>query len=159
MLCFVEQGVTTNMLNNSITIYVPGHPRPQGSKKAFRRGQKIVMVESCTALHDWRSSVAYHAAQVRPEKLIDDAVWMKIDFSLPRPRNHYRTGAHSHLLRAVAPPRPISHQSGDLDKLIRTICDALTGIIYTDDSLIAHINCSKSYGVNPGVTIAVGRMK
>jgi len=141
-----------------ISFFVPGHPKPQGSKRGFNRGGKVVMVESCAALHDWRSAVSYHAAKVRPEKLIEGPVRMNIIFSLPRPRSHYRTGAHLNELRASAPQYPIGHQTGDLDKLTRTMFDALTGVIYVDDSQVVVADIRKGYGT-PGVEIKIKEMR
>jgi Holliday junction resolvase RusA-like endonuclease len=42
----------------------------------------------------------------------------------------------------------------DLDKQIRSILDALTGIAYHDDSQVISISASKSYG-EPGVSISL----
>lgn len=41
----------------------------------------------------------------------------------------------------------------DLDKLTRSIKDALTGVIYNDDSQIVGLHCFKEYGDEPGVDI------
>jgi Holliday junction resolvase RusA-like endonuclease len=42
----------------------------------------------------------------------------------------------------------------DLDKQIRSILDALTGVAYGDDSQVTRILASKEYG-SPGVEIEV----
>lgn len=46
----------------------------------------------------------------------------------------------------LAPPMV---QAPDLDKLVRAVGDALTGITYTDDRQITHITASKRRA-NPG---------
>lgn len=41
-----------------IKFFVEGIPAPQGSKKAFKRGKKIVLVEMSEKLPVWRDAVA-----------------------------------------------------------------------------------------------------
>lgn len=43
----------------------------------------------------------------------------------------------------------------DLDKLIRAVLDALTGIAYTDDSQVVRILAQKSYGSVEGVRVVM----
>lgn len=43
----------------------------------------------------------------------------------------------------------------DLDKLIRAVLDALTGIVYLDDSQVIGIHASKRYDTTQGVSIGV----
>ena len=64
---------------------------------------------------------------------------MTIDFRLPRPKTVRRN------LPYVAP---------DLDKLIRAVLDALTGVAYVDDGQVVTIKSTKTYG-DPGVTITL----
>lgn len=52
---------------------------------------------------------------------------------------------------------PIGHQTGDIDKLVRLVLDALkTGGVYTDDSVVVALHTAKLWavlGVPPGVHI------
>jgi Holliday junction resolvase RusA-like endonuclease len=67
-------------------------------------------------------------------------VALELTFRFVRPRSHYTAKG---LLRAgvpLAPPRP------DLDKLVRGACDAMTGVVYVDDSLVGCIWAAKEYG-------------
>lgn len=132
----------------SITFFVPGYPKPQGSKRGIihRSTGKVVMVESCDQVKNWRSVVALHAAQHRPEKLMNGVITIRLTFWLPRPRSHYGTGKNAHLLKPNAPQYPIGHKSGDVDKLIRSILDAITGVIIADDSHVVRVMAMKMYG-------------
>ncbi|WP_312778521.1 hypothetical protein [Corynebacterium variabile] len=40
------------------TFHVPGVPAPQGSKNAYRRGNKVLLVESSKKVKPWRAAVA-----------------------------------------------------------------------------------------------------
>jgi Holliday junction resolvase RusA-like endonuclease len=51
---------------------------------------------------------------------------------------------------------PIGHNTGDGDKLMRAALDALTGVVYKDDSQVARWSGSKTYSTEPeGVWISV----
>jgi crossover junction endodeoxyribonuclease RusA len=43
----------------------------------------------------------------------------------------------------------------DVDKLLRAVLDALTGIVYVDDSQVTAILGTKEFGPEPGVVIEV----
>ena len=82
----------------SITFSVFGVPRPQGSKRAFNRpGSKHpVLVESAgKPLKDWRLSISQTAAEAVGEKPIVGPVSVRLEFAMPRPKAHYRTGANA----------------------------------------------------------------
>ncbi|MGP5083022.1 hypothetical protein ACTXJ8_14785 [Corynebacterium variabile] len=53
------------------TFHVPGVPAPQGSKNAYRRGNKVVLVESSKMVKPWRAAVAQAAtiAYLRTEPI------------------------------------------------------------------------------------------
>ena len=46
----------------------------------------------------------------------------------------------------------------DLDNCVKSIFDALNGVIWRDDSLICHLQASKGYGENPGVHVTVSKL-
>ncbi|WP_334136993.1 RusA family crossover junction endodeoxyribonuclease [Corynebacterium variabile] len=131
------------------TFHVPGVPAPQGSKNAYRRGNKVVLVESSKKVKPWRAAVAQAAtiAYLRTEP-IDGPVAVEIDFHLPRPKSL---------------PKRVKHmvKRPDIDKLLRSTNDALTGIAYADDSRIVSIAATKRYalpGEETGATITVEEM-
>lgn len=70
---------------------------------------------------------------------LDQPVHLRMVFSFPRPKSHYRTGRNSHLLRPGAPSRPSGKP--DLDKLARSTCDALsTAAIVRDDARVVEFD-------------------
>lgn len=119
-----------------ISIVVYGLPGPQGSKspKGRRRNGSVILVESSKKVKPWRAAVAAAAELVRPAVLLDGPLVADMVFSLPRPKGHFGTGRNSGILRPSAPLRP--HVPPDLSKLERSTEDALTGIIWTDDSRV-----------------------
>jgi hypothetical protein len=62
------------------------------------------------------------------------------------------------LKSARAPKRrriyPIGARSGDLDKLARSVLDALTGVVFKDDAHVTQLTASKDWG-QPGAFIEI----
>jgi Holliday junction resolvase RusA-like endonuclease len=108
---------------------VHGTPQQQGSKNQFG-------AESNAAkLKPWRASVAQAVGEAwggKPALL--GPVRISVTFGFMRPKAHYRTGKNAHILRDDAPTYKTSTPDGD--KLARAIGDALTGVVYKDDSQI-----------------------
>lgn len=130
-----------------ISFWVPGVPRPQGSKRAFvhKTTHKPVMVESSGApLKDWRATVALAASEAMGfDDPLEGPVLLTLRFFLQRPKSH--------------PKRRITWPTGrpDASKLARAVEDALTGICFKDDAQIVSLGVSKEWGLRPGVEVEV----
>lgn len=103
--------------------------------KAFNN--RVVHTKS-KELIAWRNKVAWEAVRAgcRP---VDGAVGIFIRFYIERGKTVSRA-------EPTVPP--------DLDKQVRSILDALTGIAYKDDSQVTTISASKEYGI-AGVDIVL----
>lgn len=138
---------------------VLGTPAPQGSKRAFVRGGRAVLVESAKNGVDlWRGDVvrAARGAIVERGGPLAGPVSIEVEFRLPRPKSHYRTGRKAQVLRGTAPTAHAGKP--DIDKLLRSTCDALTTAgVWRDDSQIADVVTRKRYADDelPGATITV----
>ena len=128
-----------------IQVFVPGVAQPQGSKNAYLRGGRCVLVEANKNLPVWRAFVQdkLEEANAGCEPMLG-AVSLTAIFFMPKPKTVTR------LLPSVKP---------DLDKLIRAIGDAATksGVIQ-DDSQICEIVAHKVYeaeGLPRGVLITL----
>jgi Holliday junction resolvase RusA-like endonuclease len=75
-----------------------------------------------------------------------------LNFYCKRPKNHYKSGKNSHILKDTSPKYNINNK--DLDNMVKFVLDALNDKLYTDDSLIFEINCSKMYAENEGYIYA-----
>ena len=137
-----------------------GTPRPGGSKTAFRNPHtgKLVVTESCKKNPAWRQDVKQAAIQaVGPgTRLLDGCLFLDVTFYLERPHGHFRSGRNGLLLKDSAPPFP--NVMPDVTKLVRSIEDALTGILWTDDARITDQAVRKRYcapGQAPGADISI----
>ena len=74
------------------------------------------------------------------------------EFDFRRPKSHLTSkGA----LTKAAPLFPTGRQIGDTDKLIRSVCDALTGIVWYDDSQVVDITAKKRFRSRDQVIITI----
>jgi Holliday junction resolvase RusA-like endonuclease len=133
-----------------IVFTVVGNAEPQGSTKAFmRKSMKFpVVVSDNPNLKGWRAQVAYAAGrQARVHGLIESApVRVLASFYLARPKSLRKKSTPPHLTKP------------DLDKLMRAIGDAMTGVLYRDDSQVTGLQVTKAYaavGEAPRVVIVV----
>jgi len=75
-----------------------------------------------------------------------------LHFYCKRPKTHYKSGKNSHILKDTSPKYNTNNK--DLDNMVKFVLDALNDKLYTDDSLIFEITCSKSYSENEGYIYA-----
>lgn len=130
-----------------VTVVVAGVPVTQGSMKAFTVGGQARVTHSNGArINVWRRSIvdAVHRQLGESIDLYTGPVRLSAAFRLPRPK--------------TLPKRrrtwPTGARSGDADKFLRCLGDALTGVLIADDSLIVDARVTKDYaeaGAQPGV--------
>jgi len=144
------------MLDHEITITIPGHPAPKGSLKCIGKGKGgrgHVLIEDNARTKDWRTLVAYWTKRRWPagqKAGTGQAVGAEITFTLPRPKSHYGTGRNHTAVKPLAPAYPTSHATGDVDKLLRLILDALQDAeILPDDSAVIETTARKTYVDGP----------
>ena len=134
------------------TFFADGKPIPKGNHRAFVRGKKAVITDARGAsLSDWENSIRIQARNNFNRPLIrNKGVFLKIVFVFQHPKNHFTSkGKPSKLYREKHITRP------DADKLLRAVCDALTGTVYEDDSQVCKLLIDKDYDITPGVRISI----
>ncbi len=126
-----------------------GVAAPQGSKNQFGG-------ESSKRVKPWREDIARAAGEAMEGiELARGPVGLAINFFFVRPKSHYGTGANESIVKATAPTKPIGRNTGDIDKLVRAVADALTGIVYEDDSQIQMLMAQKQWGTKARADIMV----
>jgi len=121
-------------------------PVPQGSMRAFVINGKPVITYSSKKLSDWRLLVA-SMAKNHVSAAIEGPVAITLRFRLVKPKSAPKKK------RIFADKRP------DLDKLIRAVLDAITGVVIRDDSQVVAITATKDYGSTSGVSIEVDEIE
>lgn len=129
-----------------ITFAVIGVAQPQGSARAFLVGRRPVITHDNPRVRSWRREI-YVAAE---EAL---APWVSHGLTAPawpRPAA-LRCAVSVWLPRPQSLPRRVLLPAGrpDADKLLRACLDALTGLVWADDSQVCEAWVAKSYGYPP----------
>jgi len=143
-----------------IEFFVPGRAKAQGSLGSFKHPKtgKIVTPQNKNVI-SWRGVVATCAmSKMAGRALMQGPVKIMMTFLIERPKCHFGSGKNSTVLKPDAPKFAYGHSTGDGDKLMRSILDALTGVVWHDDCQAARWAGTKRYCGDfekPGVYITV----
>lgn len=137
-----------------ITFFIPGVPAPGGSKTGFPlKSGRVIMAPACKRTKPWMAVCAVVARQAMQDgrhELLTGPLRLDVDFFLPRIKGHYRANG------ALKPNAPIWHTvKPDRTKLLRALEDALTGIVWRDDSAVVCGESRKLYGDCAGARVTV----
>lgn len=124
-----------------IEFVVHGVPAPQGSMVRTRYGVRPDNPNT----KPWRAAVASEAAAIwHGRDPLTGPLELAAVFYFPRPKSHFRTGKHADQLKDTAPDWCATKP--DADKLLRAAADAMSGIVYRDDSQLVQVSARKLYG-------------
>ena len=128
----------------TVTFSVLGRPAPQGSKRLLNR-RTGALGESSKRVEPWRADVRA-IAMLHRERLdiYTRPILLDCTFKFKRPGNHYGRRGGYRILKPMA-PMFCTTAVGDVDKLLRAIGDALTGVLYADDAQIVDIRGKREY--------------
>jgi crossover junction endodeoxyribonuclease RusA len=131
-----------------ITFFVAGIPAPKGSLKAFPIRHKdgrmsSILTNANSKTKPWEDSIKLVAMGNAPTTPSINAISIDCTFKMLRPKS-VRPSKRLHCIT-----RP------DLDKLLRTVLDALTGIFFADDSQVISLVAGKEYSDSCGVEIKI----
>ena len=91
--------------------------------------------------------------QFKPNKPLEGALLVKMIFTFKRPKSHYRTGKHSHLLKTNMPQYYTS--TPDADNCAKYYLDCMNKVYYKDDSQVAMLQVEQYYEKKPSVEIII----
>lgn len=154
------------MTDGALSFFVQGHPAPGGSKNAipvWRKDGSLVLKKTATGRQMpiinmvdsggegnaiWKKAVKERARfYMLDSKPLDGPVKCELVFFMQRPLKHFVNNDRSRPLREDAPQ--YHTQMPDALKLARSTEDALTSVIWLDDSQNVRI-CSEKRWCNPG---------
>ncbi len=125
-----------------IRFTVRGVPVPQGSTKAFVVKGRAITTNKTPALVAWRQAIAEEARKVAPPALLGGALNVSCYFTFAAPKSRKKQGMTMY-------SRP------DLDKLLRAVLDACTGVLWHDDAQVCILRGQKVYLSPPSVSVTV----
>lgn len=128
-----------------MTFTIEGRCPTKGSTKSFLNPKtgKIVTMADNANLKQWTKDARWQARAAKVPMIYKPhgvALYVRVESVKPKTS------------KATAPTvRP------DLDKSLRAILDALTGVCYADDSQVVSVTATKAYGPSECVTVTVER--
>lgn len=131
-----------------IQFTVFGVPQSQGSKTPFKLPNgRVVLTEAVKGLKPWRSLVALEATKAKMQAMIGEVY-----------EGPVRVECVFFFVRGKTVKREHMTTKPDSDKLSRAILDAMTGVIYKDDSQVVELVASKRYDLVARALITVTKL-
>lgn len=133
---------------------VAGTAKPQGQLVRSPSGG----LYNPKSVKQWRDDVKAIAVQSMAGKpKMGGPVHVELTFFIRRPKSHMNTKGG---LLSSAPLMPIGRNSGDVDKLARAAFDAMTEVVFNDDSQVVNLGVIKCYSTDfVGVDVTVREIK
>jgi Holliday junction resolvase RusA-like endonuclease len=131
----------------SFTIWIPGKATPQGSKKGFVINGRAILVDASEGNKAWRAHVTQRVREHMDYIRYKGAVNVKMSFYMEKAKSNKTA---------------FMMQKPDIDKLCRSVMDALTDSeIIEDDSRVVSLTAKKYWAdeQNPGVYIHIWQEK
>jgi len=130
-----------------IQFFVPGNPKGLKRHRTTKTGYQYDPNKAD------KSDFLAKAMEHRPDQPLRVPLALTLVCVFPRPKAHYRTGKHSDELRDDAPQW--YGKAPDADNVVKFVGDALNGIFWHDDRLIAVATVYCVYGVTPGIAVRI----
>lgn len=131
------------------TRYEPVRDEVTGKLKTFTKDS------SAKGGENWRADVRAAAERELGDgwALLDEPLVLTIVFHRLRPKGHFRADGVTLTGKAPAYPTP----KPDATKMLRAVEDALTGLVWVDDSRVVSLKVDKIYGPAPGALVRIER--
>ena len=136
-----------------ITFEVNGKAAPAGSKRGFVVGGRVKLTDASKYAKPWKSEVAAAALDVYSGPLLEGPLILEIIEYRLRPQSHF--GKRGLNKKGREHPYPVS--APDALKIARAIEDALSGVIYRDDSQIVDETIRKRWAERNYTSVAIRR--
>ena len=132
-----------------ISFTIPGKPKALKRHRVAKNG-RMYDPSSKDKRDIW-----LQIARFKPKQPISGNIILSLSFTMPRPKNHYRAGRRSHVLKVKAPYYHIKRP--DLDNLVKLIADVIQGKdrFIMDDSQICTLYAEKQYGKEPKTEVII----
>ena len=94
-------------------------------------------------------------AKYKPKKPLKGDIYLKVIFYFKRPKNHFRSGKYSHLLKDAYKDVIYKGSIPDLDNCVKLIADIIQPQMICDDSQICMLQAEKMYSTNPRTEVVI----
>ena len=132
-------------MTDACTFVIEGRCPTKGSTRSFvdpKSGRVITKADNAS-LAKWTKDAKWQARAAKVPLIYKPhgvAMEVRVEFVKPKTAKQ--------MTPSVRP---------DIDKLLRAILDALTGVGYADDAQVVAVTTSKAYGLSERVIVTIGR--
>lgn len=135
-----------------ITITIPGVPVAKGRPKAVRMGKTGIRMYTPAKTADYEASCRTAAMVAMQGKApLAGALFVSFVLHMPIP-------ASLSLKKQVALNGKPHVKKPDASNVVKAVEDALNGVVWHDDSQIAHLSVQKVYSLEPRVEVRVSEV-
>ena len=133
-----------------ISFFIKGKPKALKRHRSTRTGRMYD-----PSAKD-KKQIWLQIAKFKPKTALAGDIMLKLVFTMPRPKSHYRTGKFKHLLKDGYKDI-INHTfTPDLDNLAKMIADCIgNNTFIVDDSQICRLQAEKIYGETPMTEVII----
>ena len=122
-------------------------PTGQARPRFVRRGSFVGTYDPAKS-KGYKLDIKYQVMDAHPVKM-QGPLTMVIDFLMPRPKAHYNA-------RGLRKDAPTFHDKRpDIDNTLKSVLDALKGILWNDDTQLSVVMATKKYSEVPGIKIII----
>jgi len=123
------------------TFQILGDPKAQGRPRFCRRGNFVGAYDPKDS-RQYKDNISAQISAQKPVYIGEGAICLEAEFILARPK--------------TLPKKVVDHtKKPDLDNLLKAVKDAMTGIVWRDDSQVVSLIARKDYGPTPGIKVVV----
>ena len=122
---------------------VKGKAETKGSARAFKCGSRCIITNDNPKCKAWQKKVTIAALQAGVQKQARSQVLITFRIEIPKTYLKKRNAGDPHTMKP------------DIDKLIRPILDALTGIAYEDDNCVYFVSAKKVWAKENSTEIMI----
>ena len=132
----------------------------KGKPKALKRHRSTRTGRMYDPSAKDKKQIWLQIAKFKPKTPLAGDIMIKLIFTMPRPKSHYRTGKFKHILKDGY-EHIINHAfTPDLDNLVKLICDTIQGKdrMICDDSQICMLFAEKKYAEIPRTEVTISEI-
>ena len=129
----------------------------KGKPKALKRHRSTRTGRMYDPSAKDKKQIWLQIAKFKPKRPFAGDIMLKLIFTMPRPKSHFRTGKFKHILKDGYEHIIYHTFTPDLDNLVKLICDTIQGKdrMVVDDSQICMLQAEKIYGETPMTEVII----
>ncbi|MBI1324395.1 RusA family crossover junction endodeoxyribonuclease [bacterium] len=146
-------------MNQTLAFEIPAKALATSNRKAIGRNGKMFDAHKGKAAYV--ATIRLFASRAVTEqgwKITERPVWLSLEFGFVRPKGHFGTGRNAGVLKESAPRWPTT-RNGDRTNCLKSTEDALTGIVWSDDSQVVDGPVRKVYADSEFIRVVVRELE